>query len=418
MEALVVGCKWYALASLIHLCLLFAIEKPPVHAAFTRVAWRLGPWPSFPFPYDPADWIVRLERPHVSERMLEIVVSAAMLFTLMMVVGAVHGLTFAFTVAIHRWIGWPRYWRDVRQSIDLSSVWAVSAKRSWWVWPVGQLVWLILEQAGYGFSYAFYPIIGTGSLYLVTNTLGICLVFATVTSRSLRTTILESVRPDDLRCGRCGYLLRGLPIMRCPECGYQGNQSGKVEYSLLRQESARGGRVRKLMVPVVIVALLSSSVWVPLGLAILPWSLLRFVPESIRPDRQVLDFDPNVFPIRFGTICLVRHAGSIAVVRSIRKPYGADYDVSFWSREEAFGPDSPPDSIASGKMTWRCQPGLLLGPWEFGCSFGDNMFWLYRPDNTYSVEAFDVSGLPERLRWLEQGGGGPPESPHCTPAGR
>jgi hypothetical protein len=84
---------------------------------------------------------------------------------------------------------------------------------------VVQGVWLFLLVLSEAFQRARYPMVDTGLPFLIGNLAVMCLLFAVFAHRAIRDRVISAVHPDDLRCRRCGYRLRGLTVQRCPECG-------------------------------------------------------------------------------------------------------------------------------------------------------------------------------------------------------
>jgi len=412
--AFLAASKYYALAAVTHACLALVSSLPFVQGAFMRLAWRLGPWPSFPIPYELE---ARVSWPSYSEVPVLVVCSLAMVYLLALVVCLFHGLSFAAAVAAHRVLGHPRYWPGVRQRINLPAAWVVSIRRCWWIWPVGQSVSLLLDGMAWGFQAGFNPIIATGVEYELLRAVAIGLLFAAVTSRVLRAFVVEAVGPDDLRCGRCAYLLRGLSLLRCPECGYEGNLGGAVIYGLLWRDSGRWRVSRRMLLPLLVVVLFSSSVWWPMGVASIPRDWLRLAPVPIRLEVR----DPNAFPIRSDAVVVVKRGDAVGIVRLQKKSIvRSDYEVLYWSDAKGMEPSSPPDSRSSGRLTYGGQPDLRIGPWGFRWMFlgvfEEPVIWLTRPDQTCSVEAFEPQSLPAHLQWLESWRDAQPMTPESRSA--
>ncbi len=395
--------KFYLLAAFVQAILLFASEIPVVRVSFYHLGWLLSPWRSCPFPYDFTEYG---SQTLFSEPFALLGSVMAVTLGLTLFVAGWHGLTFAGVVVAHIWFGWPRYWKDVRSRVDLSAPLALSVRRSWWAFPAGQFIWLVLDQVGWGYRYASYPIIDTGLPYLVANVVAIGLVLAMFSARALQACVVKTIGPDDLRCSSCGYLLRGLESRRCPECGYDCSGDDRPGSFGLRLHRSGSRRKPRGIVPVLLIIGLSlAPVWLPLGLIRLPRTWLRHIPSAIRPSWEVLNRNLNAYPVRLDAVCVVRHNDSIAVVRFERKaPYRARYEMSFWSDANDFAQRKPSDQQASGRLnTNPCGPSFAVGPWTFGCSVGNaDMFWLVRPDATYSVEVFRADDLPNGLRWLLQ----------------
>lgn len=413
-RAFVPAGKWYAFAALIPFCFLLALQTPRVDTAFARLAWRLGPYRSFPQPYDPGGLASAITR-H-AEFMPTVVGLLGTLYLLSLAICVLHSACFGVAVLLHRLFGRPRYWHDVRERIDLAAAWALSAKRSWWAWPVVMSIGLVIEKLAAGFQHAFYPIIGTGAGYEILRIAAICLVFTIVASRVLQAAVIGAIRVDDLQCGRCRYLLRGLPVLRCPECGYEGHLSGNAEYGLLWPDPRRWSRTRRLIPLTLILILLTIPAWWPVMLSSLPRSRFRLVPVSTNLQAH----DPNKLPLRPACVLVITRGGSVGIARLTQMNKARSYyEALYWSDAEDFRLAGPPDSRSDGRISWGGGLPLMIGPWQFGCQFvgvlGSEMIWLCRPDETYSVEAFEVDHLPDRLSWLREWLTDQPKSPQTSP---
>ena len=389
---------WHGLTVLLCGVLTFFYDELGVYRWFMRLAWWIGPWRSFPVPYDMpggnvyhpgTDWLMFLLCLPV----------AAFLFVCFALL--IHGVAFLLVVWAHKRFGWPRYWNDVQTRLDLPASWAESARRCWWVWPASLLIWDLIESAGQGFTYAFYPLIETGPPWYLLNLLAVSLLCARAQSRLLQGEVIRSVTTEDLRCMRCGYMLRGLRQLRCPECGSGEDRDGKARYGLLwsmRGRLRRASRVTSRLLPP---ALLLAPVWVPLAVLRLPMAWIPYLPSAIQPSRQVLSYDQNRFPVRFNAVALVRHGGAIGAIQVRRFPTAvATFDTAYWARECDFG-RKPPDQKRGGRVARQYGIGLPVGPWNLSFSSDDQaMIWLDRPDATYEVQAFEPEHFPGDLSWL------------------
>ena len=391
--------KFYLLAGVPSGVGILGLGLPVVQISFAHLGWWLGPWRSFPFPYESTEFV---SPEPLSEAPAIFGLFAAIALTHAVTVAVLHSLASAVAVVAHIRFGWPPYWRDVRPRFRLWAVWAESIHRSWWAWGVCLFVWLTLALIAVGCARTFYPIIDVSGSYLIANFVAIFFVFTATTASVLQASLARAVGPDDLRCGACGYLLRGLEIRRCPECGYEGDSGGRVVYGLRWRHRGRPRKTRKVLPVVVVVALLLAPAWLPLGLISMPRSWLRFVPAALQPSWGVLYPNPHAFPIRLDAVCVIRHGDAVAVVRFDRKSaLRANYAEAYWSDGNAFAQKSTPDTMSSGRVTNGGGPGLPIGPWRFSYSWAsDNMLWLTRPDATYSVEAFTREEASRYLFWL------------------
>lgn len=397
-QAWLTAAKFYLLAAATHAALIPVSELPVVHRPFLRLGWRLGPWPDFPFPYN-FDFAAAGSFPW--SIFLPVAVTSVLGLTL--AVAAVHGFVFLIVVLLHAWLGWPRYWQDVRSAVKLRFAWATSARRSWWIWPAAQIVWLLWDQLAVGFVFAFYPIINTRFPFLTANLAAVALGYAYVSSGVVREHVVRVIGPDQLRCPGCGYLLRGLESHRCPECGHEISRNVRPIFCFKWQRFGRWKLTSRLTGLILLLMLLAAPLAVPMILVNLPRSWLQSAPSVIVPWQVLTPPNPDAFPIRLDAVCVIRHEGALAVIRfSQELPRRGRYEVGFWPDADAFGRE-PPESTHAGKITSGGGPDLPVGPWPFRYGLvGENMVWLFRPDGTYHVEAFRIECFSGDLSWLEK----------------
>lgn len=135
-QAALTAGNYHLLGAVACVALWIVFELPGLHFAFVRLAWWLAPWRAFPLPYDRADF--SWEHGPLG---LFAGIQVIIIITFALTLYVVHGAAFRVTALLHRWFGWPRYWRDVRDSISLRTAWAESARRSWWFWFAGSVIW-------------------------------------------------------------------------------------------------------------------------------------------------------------------------------------------------------------------------------------------------------------------------------------
>ncbi|MCA9252050.1 MAG: hypothetical protein KDA54_13050 [Phycisphaerales bacterium] len=378
-------------------------DLPAVSYWTMQIGWQLSRWRSFPCPYD-IDEFSPLSLG--SEFDLYFVpVFVFMILTTAVLVAIFHGISFMIALLSHKYFGWPRYWRDVRTRLHVQAAWAQSAIHGWWVWPTTAFVWRLLCQIGLAFDYAFYPIIGNGALFLEANFLAASLIFIMIASRILRSALIESVSDDELRCFECGYLLTGLPNERCPECGSDVECKDKERYGLFRlKRTPMFQRALSGLAKVVILALLLAPAWLPISVASLPRTWLRFVPSAIAPGWEVYNSNADAFPIRLDSVCLVKQGNSVAVIQFKRvMDMRADYKVAFWNDKSDMESRRAPDSSKTGKIDNKMPQSVSAGPWTLSYDIAsENMIWLHRPENSnIDIASFTLDDLPEQLRFLE-----------------
>src|SRR5262245_58809126 len=321
--------KYYALAGATHAVLLILADLRSVRIAFFRAAWEIGPYRSVPIPYDYSAWY----RIDTSTEILPTVgILIVMAWGLTLAVAALHATVFAVTVVAHAWLGRPRYWKDVRPRLNLGEAWVTSAKRSWGIWPAGQAVWLLMDQLYWGFQYALFPIIQYGAVYSIANGLVIAGGFSIRASGVLRNEVIQALRPEDVRCHRCEYRLRGIESARCPECGTERDPTGGRRYGVGRTLTARSDLRARMLRASLAVGLLLAPVWVPLIMLCVPRPWLRHVPAAFAPNWQIISRNPNAFPINLDVVCIIRHDKELAILRlSKGTATRARYDAEYWS---------------------------------------------------------------------------------------
>ncbi|MBN1491242.1 MAG: hypothetical protein JXA69_15120 [Phycisphaerae bacterium] len=402
-SALHVAGAFYFLAAALQTVLLVLCTAPPIVRLCYWLAWQLSPYGSLPFPYDIPNggWGLIPEEPGSSLAIL-----AAFTLAMTLVVAATHSLVFAIAVGAHAWLGWPSYWRDVRPRLGLQSLWAASARRTWWAWPAGQCVWLFLLQIDSSSVYDSYLVIDASDPFLAANIAAIALMMGLMTGHTVRQAIVGAVGPDDCRCNYCGYLLRGLETPRCPECGHVNPPHGDTAYRLRLPRLGLRTRTRTALASFLIAAILLSPLLLPTVLTHLPRPWKRYVPQALRSTGYDYTPDPDRFPIRLDAICVIRHDGAIVVVDLTHtRTRIAAYRALYWSDAQTFGPATPPDRTFAGTintLTDTARP-TTIGPWPIWPRWGnETMFWLMRPDNTYSIEAYERDRLPEELQWINR----------------
>jgi hypothetical protein len=382
-----VALKYYLLAGATMGPLCVLSDLPVVKVFFWKLSWRLGPYSSFPWPYDFSEY---LSGPFGWGGFIFLILLSTVLFA--MVSTIVHAAAFGLTAVVHQKWGWPQYWGMVRARLDRSRAWVLSLKRAWWLGPLFLSVYVVIDYVTHGLQYAFYPLLDPDSLLLVAPVGAAVLAVFFISNPILRVAIADLVSADDLRCQRCGYLLRGLEIPRCPECGHDNSVVGPPPYGIgLRWVPGwLGSRIFRL---IVLAGLTLAPVWVPAVVAGLPLSIVQHLPQGIAPRWQLAP-NPDSFPIWLDSVCVIRQGQAIAVVRFPKDgSYRRRYTAWYWAKATELG--RPPDATATGKLGISyLQLDLPIGPWTLQYHTPDQgMFWLTRPNASYAVEAFE----PERF---------------------
>ena len=404
--------KYHLLAAIVVMAIMHVFELSAVIQAFSRLGWRLGPWSYLPDPY-------RVDAPTISSGSAMEVIGAAVLAVAItgwasVLLSAGHGASLVAAMVIHAWIGWPRYLRTVLAKIDLVAVWYSSARRTWWAWPLAYGMCEFLNQSVRSLNRIWpwlQPSPSDGVDKMGFSMLCACYISGTVMSRLLRDEVARTVDREDMVCVRCGYPLRGLPALRCPECGCDAGLSGMPPYGLLRRWPWRRTGASNGLVVLVVLAWFLAPVAMPLGVVAVPDRWIVAAPLFVQerwPDYYYYRSDPNALPLRLDTTCVVRRGGSVAVARFAQRRFASvDCESLYWSNEAALSAGRPPDLRTSHRaLATYSTPGnsIPVGPWQFAVDGFEPIVTLHRPDASYSVEAFEPGRLPAYLRRLDEEG--------------
>lgn len=398
-QAAVTAGTYHLLGGAAFLAIMIVLELPIVDFWFTRLGWWLGPWRTFPLPYDYE------AQPYWPGESLILVLSMvlAMLLGCASLILLTHGAVFRVTVLLHRWFGWPRYWPDVKDSISLRTAWVESARRSWWIWPAILLIWAFWSSIAAGLRDAFYPLINDGLPFLIANVITLGLAYAYTSSRVVRGHVVALLRPEDLHCVKCDYRLRGLQSRRCPECAHPFDPDARPEFRFKWERFDGRGRCRRFVRVLLPIALLAAPLWVPLAILGVPRTWLQWIPPSLQPGQRVINYDPNAFPIRLDAVCCIRRGDELGIVRFRKRTlYRGECVAGYWPSAGSFG-RHPPEQRTMRMAVMGAGWNQTVGPWNFRCHWGgQNMIWLSRPDATYEVEAMLVEDFDGDLSWAEE----------------
>ncbi len=403
-QAVLAAGKYHLLGAVACVALWVVFELPSLHFAFVRLGWWLAPWRDFPLPHDRADfsWVHGpLHVVAVTQLIIIIVFSLTLLL--------VHGAAFRVTALLHRWFGWPQYWPDVSDSISLRTAWAESARRSWWIWVAGSIIWELLTEIAIGLRYAKYPFIVDGQPFLLANLATIVLGYCYTSAFALRQQMATQIGPEERRCVMCAYRLRGLQSRLCPECAHPFDPEERPEFRFKWERIDGRGRCRKFVRVLLPIALLAAPLWVPLVILCVPRTWLRWIPSSLQPGHRVIYHDPNAFPIRFDAVCRIRHGEELGILRfRKRTPDHWTFVAGYWPSAGSFG-QLPPEQRTMGEVGLLLAWKHMVGPWNlrFLWDHGD-VVWLYPPDATYVIDVMLVEDFDGDLSWAEEDPAGKP----------
>ena len=392
--ACVAGGALYTLAQ----CML---DLPGLDGLYARLAWWLTPWGAQASTIE-ADLHVRFSigLGKWQTGPLDFAIGAMIAG---MVLLAAHCATFVVVALLYAKFGRPSYWPDVGSGSILWSAWGWSAFVACWLLPAAGAIWTVWIKLVETLAWVNYPLIDTGRGYLAANFAAVILGLAFVAGAVLRRHVVAAVTADSLRCQTCGYLLRGLPEPRCPECGRGTMPQARPAFGLLGAPSSRWRLAKWTAQLAIPFALLCAPPAVPTVLLQLPTFLQERLPTATQATLKRLSKDPDLIPVRRNTLCLVRRDGALGVVRLRFRP-GWWYDVAYWPSEAACN-HAPPQIAESGLLVLG--PGLTVdlkvGPWSLTYMFGSQSYWwLRRPDSSFDVQVVPPDEFAGKLPWLER----------------
>ncbi|MCZ6682893.1 MAG: hypothetical protein O7B26_06890 [Planctomycetota bacterium] len=183
-------------------------------------------------------------------------------------------------------------------------------------------------------------------------------------------------------CERCGYSLRGLRGIVCPECAFSIRRSGARPEA----EPQRPLRVRRV----------GYGLLPCLTLLILVWgthSVLSVRRPSPFESFIALRPNPNAFAVSSGEVGIITKGGGLATIEisDLRRSV-CYYEARYWSDSNAAF-ERVPDTVVRGILSEPSRMTTIsIGPWTFEWSVGDaQLHWIYRPDETYEVTVQDAA---------------------------
>lgn len=367
-----------------------------------NTGWCIGPWRQCPIPFDSSTYSnTGFFRNEASIDWRTLVATTFLITGLLLT--ALHGLIFEAALVMFRCFGWPKYMPHITGRLSLMEMWRSSVFRSSWVFPVAIIVaqlWDAIETAQ---VYAGYQSVNVGTLFEIGLILVAMLACFQISSRQIVRAVQSSLRPEDLRCRKCGYLIRGLSDPQCPECGTGFDLSARPTFTLFRRSYVRRPLVRWVLWSLMATAIVLIPAWEPIlsekAISILPYKhpLRRFF--SVTTYQQ-----PYAYPVKKGSFCLLRH-DTEAIVLWV--PFGnappSELQWKYWKEfavDWSYGPGSTgmieiatqrlvqdtigSNSICSYVTTWG-------GTW-----------WvvIYPPSKNWSVAVITIDEATASLRRL------------------
>lgn len=382
----------YFAVGIAFLVIQLGLESPFVTMHLKRLAWRLSPHSTFPFPLEPGDLDSNYFLDQDAKRLL------ASLAVLTAVVGGIHLITFSITAILHRRRSVPNYWRDLDPPPDATRMLLQSALWGSWAFlltAMGQLVGKFeFESVMFGSSFPF-----TGNMSVFAAFAVSILILMAISSRAVKRVVLERLNPNDRRCLGCEQALRVTTANRCPECGQPFDPAAKLDYRL------KWGPVSFLMTrrwPVV--------VFVCLMILSAPFAITRLakhLPRSVQIPMAKHVIGPlgsfrgkyKSYPIRLDSICIFQQKSEVVLVRfEYVRPEFARYRALHWRNSTLLG-KAPPDQDISGEVDLSSHVKLIVFSWSFSVSSGGGrMVWLYNRDTSIKVQSYLQKDVPQEYR--------------------
>lgn len=88
----------------------------------------------------------------------------------------------------------------------------------------------LLTEIAIGLRSVQYPFITDGPPFLIANIATIVLGYCYTSALALRAQVSAAVGPEERRCVKCNYRLRGLQSRTCPECAHPFDPEDKPEF--------------------------------------------------------------------------------------------------------------------------------------------------------------------------------------------
>ena len=388
---------------------LWLLDRPPVTRIVLQLAWLLTPWRRLPNVLMPESvlkssmlsdlgWLSR-DYPTVVPGILIPVLAGTMLW---------QGIIYFGMALLYRWCGWPRYARETAWRRELWPALGEFAWRAFWVIPAVRLVSNAWLKLGWALVYGGYPaLLGYSNdtiPYDLLNAASIIVIYCWLAARVLRRRILAGIDPEQRRCEQCNYLLRGLPELRCPECGSAFQRDARAAIRLGQVGRLRWKLARWSSLAVLVVSL-TAPVWVTLALLFTPLGTQLGRPSgppgapfynSIGADLFLARQGAQLrFPLRGDHAWLVRDGAALAVIRMERDGRAWYYRWGYWPDGSLAG--SAPPATGARKRIFKgniCGEPVPIGPWRLYLQLGgfDAVFLSVQPQ--IAVEVVDTRDWP------------------------
>ncbi len=394
------GFGYLFLSGAVSLLVITALENSHMRWISVQFHWMLGRWAEFPIPFDRDDLGGVAPATDWNDILMGIVLSGA-LATL--VPGTLYSLTFALVFALFARLGWPPYWTDVRPRLDLVRLWADGSRAAFWAAPICAFALSIVEWFEWGQQYTFCGVIHTSTASVAAYLIAALLLYGRPVGRVIHIAVAESVLPEELRCLRCGYPLRGLIDPRCPECGSGFEPAGVVPFGLGRRRVARSrqaGKFRRI-------ALLLTLFTTPASFPALVQHLPIRVSVVLRPWAGSWSprYPATWYPLRLNCVYEVRGKQGVTVIQFYR-PQGLSPHYR-WSHRSHGGTSAADVQRGGGPVNIRASESLNVGPWALHYSAWtlptSLVVFVFVPDPSYTVQSRRLEDAPaEWLRTLDE----------------
>lgn len=370
----------------------------------TRFAWRIGPWKRVPIPFDSSAFDYAAGDSGLS--WIEWVPNAAAsLFLASLFLSILHGGLFAtlFVTYAHR--GWPPYVQDLHNRIHWVRLWRACLLRSWWVLPVFGLVHGVWKWVEFGQSYAQCGNIRLEWPFQLAILILAILSSARIATKTIVAAVIAELKPDDRRCHRCAYLLRGLTNPVCPECGETIPQAHVPRFSLFRRNAPRCRSALRTTWWLVSLAVISAPAWEPIAYTALPQSVSSRLPGAMVPPWRWGHI--NVFPLSPGTFGILRRSKEVIVITA-RERVGKPSELRWWYWSDWKNWERDFTTIHIDKINPYLGSAIPIGNDDLGISITWTIWqnaswgWLSVPGGGWDVDILTMQQAPEGLKALAQ----------------
>lgn len=403
LSALMRVMAWSALAAVATLVLERVLSSTSVLLLFAKWWWGVGPYRDLLMPRELPDGI-RTAGPVPAG--FDATLATGFIATLTLLLTLVHGMIFAWAVAVCLWRAWPPLPAEARVRIDHMAAWSASAARTWWIFPLGVAVIAAWANGYVAQIYSFHVSIAVHWPWRIAFALLLVALAAKRMAGAVRAAVHAAVPPEARGCMGCGYSLFGLAGPVCPECGRTIERGDSWRVTFAGRHAAFRRRVARIAWLGALLLIPTAPAWQPAVVSALPASAIGHLPRILKPLTNAWD---AWIPLGADTFLCLRFGNELVVLRTPakdRKSTNSSVTAWYWDKAPytadpvAYKNRIDPDDRSN---VWRVLPTLAVGAFRLPLGIESiTMIGLSpRPGQSWSREVITRNDAPERFRELE-----------------